>query len=197
MDLSSYAELAVRLANAAANDDEEEAGSAEDGHNIFTLEGLRSLLTDQQFPDTRVTRADLDAMRALRVEYRKIFAASAAGNDTEAADRLNALLIQHPVHPQIFRHDGEPWHLHLTQGGSVADRYAAGSAMGLAILITQLGTGRLGACGAPCCQGVFVDTSSNRSRRYCCDRCAARASVTAFRARRRAGAPDVLPTAAV
>jgi predicted RNA-binding Zn ribbon-like protein len=196
VDLSAYAELAVRLANAAAGD-EEEAGGAEDRHDISSLEGLRSLLTDQQFPDTRVTRVDLDAMRALRVEYRKIFAASAAGNGSEAVDRLNALLIQHPVHPQIFRHDDEPWHLHLTQGGTVADRYAAGSAMGLATLITQHGIDRLGVCAAPCCQGVFIDTSTNRSRRYCCERCASRANVTAFRARRRAGPRDVLPTAVV
>ena len=71
MDLSGYAELAVRLANATG--DEEEAGP-EDGHNICTLNGLRSLLTDLRFPDTRVTRRDLDAMLALRVEYREIFA---------------------------------------------------------------------------------------------------------------------------
>jgi predicted RNA-binding Zn ribbon-like protein len=196
VDLTAYAELAVRLANAAAGD-EEEAGGTDDRHNIRTLEGLRGLLTDLQFPDTRVTRGDLDAMRALRVEFREIFAASSAGNGTEAVDRLNALLIQHPVHPQIFRHDDEPWHLHLTQGGGVADRYAAGSAMGLATLITQLGIDRLGMCGAPSCQGVFIDTSTNRSRRYCCDRCASRANVMAFRARRRAGPRDVLPTAAV
>ncbi len=193
MDLSGYAELAVRLANAIG--DEAEAG-LEDGHNICTLDGLRGLLTDLRFPDTRVTRRDLDAMLALRVEYREIFAAAASGNGSEAVERLNALLIQHPVHPQIFSHDDEPWHLHLTQGGSVADRYAAGSAMGLATLITQLGLNRLGVCGAPSCQGVFIDTSTNRSRRYCSDRCASRANVTAFRARRRSGTPDVLPTAA-
>jgi predicted RNA-binding Zn ribbon-like protein len=195
VDLSSYAELAVRLANAAG--DEEEAGGGDDGHTISTLEGLRGLLTDLQFPDTRVTRGDLDAMRVLRAEFREIFTASAAGNGTEAVGRLNALLIQHPVHPQIFSHDDEPWHLHLTQGGGVADRYAAGSAMGLATLITTLGLDRLGICGAPSCQGVFIDTSTNRSRRYCSERCASRANVTAFRARRRSGPADVLPTAVV
>ncbi len=194
MDLSGYAELAVRLANAG---DEEEAGNGEDRYAISTLEGLRGLLTDLQFPDTRVTRGDLDAMRALRAEFRGIFTGSAAGNGTEAVARLNALLVQHPVHPQMVSHDEEPWHLHLTQGGGVADRYAAGSAMGLATLITQLGIDRLGICGAPACQGVFIDTSTNRSRRYCGERCASRANVTAFRARRRSGTQDVLPTAAV
>jgi predicted RNA-binding Zn ribbon-like protein len=195
VDLSGYAEHAVRLANAAS--DEVQAGGTGDGHSISTLEGLRGLLTDLRFPDTRVTRGDLDAMRTLQVEFREIFAAAAAGNGAEAVDRLNALLIQHPVHPQIFRHDDEPWHLHLTQGGSVADRYAAGSAMGLATLITQLGINRLGVCGALSCRNAFIDTSTNHSRRYCSDRCASRANVTAFRSRRRSGTPDVLPTAAV
>lgn len=191
MDLTGYAELAVRLANTAA--DEQHA----DGQSISTLEGLRDLLAGAQFPDTRVSRGDLDAIRALRAEFRGIFAAAAAGNGSEAVDRLNALLIQHPVHPYLLRHDDQPWHLHLTQGGTVADRCAAASAMGLATLITQLGIERLGICAAPDCGGVFIDTSSNRSRRYCSDRCVARADVTAFRERRRSGMRDVLPTAAV
>jgi predicted RNA-binding Zn ribbon-like protein len=195
VDLSAYAELAVRLANAANG--EEEAADGTNNHNIGTLDGLRSMLTDLQFPDTRVTRGDLDAMQALRIEFRKIFAASAAGNDTEAVERLNALLVQHPVHPEFSRHDGQPWHLHLTQGGGVADRYAADSAMGLSMLLAQLGTDRLGVCAAASCQRVFIDASTNRSRRYCGERCASRANVTALRARRRAGPPDVLPTAAV
>jgi predicted RNA-binding Zn ribbon-like protein len=181
----------VRLANAAA--DEQHAH----GQSISTLEGLRDLLAGAQFPDTRVSRGDLDAIRALRAEFRGIFAAAAAGNGSEAVDRLNALLIQHPVHPYLLRHDDQPWHLHLTQGGTVADRCAAASAMGLATLITQLGIERLGICAAPDCGGVFIDTSSNRSRRYCSDRCVARADVTAFRERRRSGMRDVLPTAAV
>ncbi len=195
MDLNGYAELAVRLANAAASD-EEEAG-AEGGHGISTLDGLRGLLADLQLPDTRVTRGDLEAMQLLRAEFREIFAAAAEGNDAGAVERLNALLIRHPVQPQICRHDDQPWHMHLTEGGCIADRYAAGSAMGLAIILTQFGLDRLGVCQAPSCGRVFIDTSSNRSRRYCCDRCASRANVTALRARSRGGTPDVLPTAAV
>ena len=195
MDLTAYAELAVRLANAANG--EEEAAEGTNNHNIDTLDGLRSMLTDLQFPDSPVTHGDLDAMRVLRIEFRKIFAASARGNDAEAVERLNALLVRHPVHPEFSRHDDQPWHLHLAQGGGVADRYAAGSAMGLAMLLAQLGTDRLGVCAAPSCQRVFIDASTNRSRRYCGDRCASRANVTALRARRQAGPPDVLPTAAV
>jgi predicted RNA-binding Zn ribbon-like protein len=40
-------------------------------------------------------------------------------------------------------------------------------------------------CQAAPCQGVFIDVSVNRTRRYCSDRCASRANVTAYRARKR------------
>jgi predicted RNA-binding Zn ribbon-like protein len=196
VDLTAYAELAVRLANAAADGERETArGNHED--SISGLDGLRALLTAQQFPDTRATRSDLDAMRALRIEFRRIFAACAEGNETEAVDRLNTLLIRHPVHPQISSHDGQPWHLHLTQGGSVADRYAAASSMGLATALTQLGASRLKVCATPGCPGVFVDSSPSRSRRYCPERCSSPANVTAFRAHRKMRQRDVPPTAAV
>jgi predicted RNA-binding Zn ribbon-like protein len=191
VDLITYAELAVRLANTTAN------GEEKDGDSIATLDGLRALLADSQYLNARVTRSDLDAMRALRAEFRRVFAACAAGNGAEAVERLNALLVQHPVHPQISGHEGQPWHLHLTQGGSVADSYAAGAAMGLAIRLTSVGTDRFGICQATSCLGVFIDTSTNRSRRYCSDRCASRANVTAFRARQRAGTPDVVPSGVV
>jgi predicted RNA-binding Zn ribbon-like protein len=196
VDLTAYAELAVRLANATAEGEQETArGNHED--SISGLDGLRALLIDQQFPDTRATRSDLDAMQALRIEFRRIFTACAEGNDTEAVDRLNTLLIRHPVHPQITGHDEQPWHLHLTQGGSVADRYAAASSMGLATALTQLGAGRLKLCAAPGCPGVFIDISPSRSRRYCPERCSSQGNVTAFRASRKARQRDVAPPAAV
>jgi predicted RNA-binding Zn ribbon-like protein len=196
VDLSAYAELAVRLANAAADCERETArGDHED--SISGLDGLRALLTAQQFPDTRATRTDLDAMQALRIEFRRIFTACAEGNEAEAVDRLNTLLIRHPVHPQITGHDDQPWHLHLTQGGSVADRYAAASSMGLATALTQRGAGRLKVCAAPGCPGVFIDSTPGRSGHYCSRRCSPEASVTTLRARRKPRQREVPPTAAV
>jgi hypothetical protein len=38
--------------------------------------------------------------------------------------------------------------------------------------------------GRPC-RNAYLDTSTNRSRRYCSDRCATRANVAAYRARKR------------
>ena len=178
MDLTTYAELAVRLANTASHH--------EDGSDrLTTMDGLRALVADREHLSTGARRTDLEALRGLRAEFRAIFAACAAGRGGEATERLNSLLIRHPVHPQLSGHDGQRWHVHFTESGSVADQYAAGAAMGLAVRITELGAERFGICQAAPCQGVFIDTSANRSRRYCGERCLNRANVNAFRARQR------------
>jgi predicted RNA-binding Zn ribbon-like protein len=57
--------------------------------------------------------------------------------------------------------------------------------MGLSTLVCDLGATRLGVCDASSCTNVFVDTSPNRSRRYCSDRCSSRENVAAYRARQR------------
>jgi len=75
--------------------------------------------------------------------------------------------------------------VHYTESGSVADKYAAGAVMGLAVRVTDLGIDRFGVCQAAGCQGVFVDTSTSNTRRYCSERCMNRANVSAFRARKR------------
>lgn len=178
MDLASYADLVIELVNTQE--------PAED--SLRDLDSLRELLTILPHLSGRVTRDTLEAMRELRSELRAIFVSAATHHEDDAIDRLNSLLIQHPVHPQISNHDEQPWHLHLTESGSVPDRYAAGAAMGLAVKISDQGIDRLGICHAESCNNVFFDTTTNKSRRYCSERCASRANVAAFRARRRENA---------
>jgi predicted RNA-binding Zn ribbon-like protein len=178
VDLNSYAELAVRLVNTAG-------GQGQDGDRLVNLEGLRNLVADRQHLNAGVTRNDLEELRDLRAEFRAFFGACADGDGEDAAARLNALLIQHPVHPQLSGHDDQPWHVHYTESGSVADRYAAGAVMGLAVRLTDVGIDRFGVCQAAGCQGVFIDTSTSKTRRYCSERCMNRANVSAFRARKR------------
>jgi predicted RNA-binding Zn ribbon-like protein len=169
VDLASYADLVVELVNTGCPVEPEQ-------DSLRDLEALRELLTIRPHLSGRVTRQDLDAMRELRNELRKIFDAVAAGDETDAIERLNSLLIQHPIHPQVSGHDGQRWHLHLTESGSVPDRYAAGAAMGLAVYISDHGIGRLRICQAPSCGDVFFDNTTNLSRRYCSThRAAARA----------------------
>jgi predicted RNA-binding Zn ribbon-like protein len=176
VDLATYADLAVRLVNAA------NPGEGR-GDALATVDSFRSLMADRPQLAARVTGSDLEALRLLRAELRLIFTAAAEGSDAEAIERLNALLIRHPIHQQLARHDGQRWHMHLVDSGSVADRYAAGAIAGLTGLITESGTRRLGVCAAPGCERVFVGNSAGRDRQYCSPQCTPEASVSALRAR--------------
>lgn len=174
MELSSYADLAVRLVNT-------ESLGHEGGDQLTTLDGLRALVADREHLNHGVSRHELEALRQLRTEFRAFFVACSEGDGADAAARLNELLIQYPVHPQLSGHDGQAWHVHYTESGSMSDKYAAGAAMGLAVRLADLGIERFGVCQAAPCLGVFIDTSANRMTRYCSERCTNRASVTALR----------------
>jgi hypothetical protein len=160
VDLASYADLAIDLVNTR------DTGQ---GDLLRDLDGLRALLGRRPDLGGRVGHRDLDTMRDLRDQLRAVFV---AGDEDEAVERLNALLIQHPIHPQLTRHDARSWHVHLNEAGSVPDRYAARAAMGLAVQVDEHGIERLGVCRAEGCERVFFDGTANRSRRYCTDRCA-------------------------
>lgn len=178
MELTSYAEMAVRLVNT------EQTLRGRD--TLTSLPELRQLLAGKRLWQQAAGDGDVAELRALRGRLRQVFAAAAGGAGQEAVGELNRLLTEYPVRPQVSGHDGSDWHLHLAEANpSVAAGYAAGACMGLAVQLTQLGIERLGVCQATPCSDVFIDTSTNRSRRYCSDRCATRANVAAYRARRR------------
>ena len=178
MDLTGYAELAARLVNTAV-------GAGSDADRLGTTDAFRAFVADHSHLSGPCTRYDLDALRILRGELSAIFTAAAKRDHATAAGRLNALLVQYPVHPVLVRHDRSPWHLHLHESGSVADRYAAAAVTGLATLVSQFGMSHLGICAISSCPRVFVDAGPSRSSRYCTDHCANKANVTAFRNHRR------------
>jgi predicted RNA-binding Zn ribbon-like protein len=178
VNLTSYAELAVRLVNTEGSERDRRAGLA-------SADSYRALTADRPHLNGPVTPADLDSLRLLREELRKVFTSAAGGAESEAVRSLNALLIQHPVHPQLSGHDGQDWHLHLADGGTVSDRYAAGAVFGLTATVNEIGLGSLRVCAGESCRDVFIDTSQDGSRRYCSERCRGSGSVTAFRSRRR------------
>jgi predicted RNA-binding Zn ribbon-like protein len=175
VDLASYADLVIELVN--TQDPAQDA--------LRDLDALQRLLQIRPHLSGRLTRRDLDAMRDLRAELRAIFVSAAAGDAEDAIERLNSLLIQHPIQPQVSGHDGQNWHLHLTESGSVPDRYAAGASMGLAVYISDHGIERLGVCQAPSCGNVYFDTTADRSRRHCSNRCA---DIASYRPRLRESA---------
>jgi predicted RNA-binding Zn ribbon-like protein len=184
VELISYADFAVRLVNS------EEPLRGTD--TLTSVDAVRALFGPAGHAARRAGEADVTRLRGVRTRLRAVFTAAAEGHEVRAVDLLNALLLEYPASPQISGHTvldeaGRPhWHLHLAEHPSSATAgYAAIACMGLAFVITDLGVDRLGICEALPCRNAYLDTSTNRSRRYCSDRCATRANVAAYRARKR------------
>jgi hypothetical protein len=178
VDLTSYAELAVRLVNSAAGIDSET-------DQLGTAGAFSAFVADYPHLSGPWTHHDLHALRSLRTELAPVFAAAAQRDHATAAELLNALLVQHPIRPVLVRHDRSRWHLHLDDSGSLADRYAAGAIGGLAAVAAQFGMNHLGICAIPDCRAAFIEASAGRSTRYCPKHCAGKANVTALRNHRR------------
>ncbi|MEN3583115.1 CGNR zinc finger domain-containing protein [Streptomyces sp. ZYX-F-203] len=190
MQLDHYADYAVRLVNT------EEPARGRD--TLTSVAAVRELFPGSRTAARRATEADVTRFRSVRGRLRKVFEAAERGEEALAVDLLNALLMEYPVSPQVSGHDpreedGRPrWHMHLADHPSNATAgYAAVAAMGLAFHLTRHGVDRLGVCEASPCRNAYLDTSTNRSRRYCSDRCATRANVAAYRARKREAAGRV------
>ena len=185
MELAYYSDYAVRLV------DSEEPERGTDA--LTSLEAARELFGGSTHLASRAVEADVARLRAVRTRLRGVFEAADEGDEVRAVDLLNALMLEFPVSPQISGHDtlddatGRPdWHMHLADHSATASAaYSAIACMGLAFQLTTLGVDRLGICEAAPCRNAYVDTSTNRSRRYCSDRCATRANVAAYRARKR------------
>jgi predicted RNA-binding Zn ribbon-like protein len=185
VELAYYSEFAVRLVNS------EEPRRGTDA--LTSVEAVRELFGAGTQTAARAVDTDVARLRAVRVRLRGVFEAADEGDEVRAVDLLNALMLEFPVSPQISGHDhldnatGRPdWHMHLADHAANASAaYSATACMGLAVQLTTLGVDRLGICEAAPCRNAYVDTSTNRSRRYCSDRCATRANVAAYRARKR------------
>ena len=89
--------------------------------------------------------------------------------------------------PRLVRHDALDWHIHAVDDDApLADRILVETAMAMVDVIRADEMGRLGVCAADDCDGVVLDLSRNRSRRYCSTTCGNREAVAAYRARQRA-----------
>ena len=171
MDFIRYAEASAALLNA----DLPEVGD------------LLAYLDDRPWLAERASDRDCMLLRKFQRELRPVFEAGGADDTAGVVGRLNELMARHPITPRISDHDEHDLHLHVaTENASVADLLVGESLLGLATLVCDLGPDRLGVCSAVPCTQVFVDTSPNRSRHYCSDRCSSRANVAAYRARQKA-----------
>ncbi|MFI5862052.1 CGNR zinc finger domain-containing protein [Streptomyces sp. NPDC051546] len=189
MELAHYSDYAVRLVNT------EEPARNKD--SLTSADAVRALFGASVQMARRVTDGDVTRFRNVRGRLRTVFEAADGGDHVLAVDLLNSLLMEFPVSPQVSGHEtigehgGPNWHIHLADHPSNASAgYAAIACFGLAFHLTAHGPDRLGICQAPPCRNAYLDTSTNRSRRYCSDRCATRANVAAYRARKRLEAEE-------
>lgn len=131
-------------------------------------------------PDFDLGDRDLDEVHALRGDLRRVFSAR---DERDAAAVLNEILADVVATPRVSVHGSGP-HLHFVPADVTPARWlGAVTAVALSVALIDGGLARIGVCGAKGCDDVFVDTSRNRSRRYCSETCTTRENVAAFRAR--------------
>jgi predicted RNA-binding Zn ribbon-like protein len=154
---------------------------------LYSVERLNILLRWFELGEAanRARPQDLDPVRRVRDRLRRAFDFD---REEDAVAELNKLAKDAGAVPQLERENGG-WAFRYGAGRrSVADELAGRSAVALLEVIEQGGWNRFGLCAASPCCCVYVDRSRNRSRRYCCELCADRATQAALRRRRREAA---------
>ena len=128
-------------------------------------------------------QAELDAVRRLRPRLRTLLSAER----NEAVALVNQMLAAERALPQLVRHDRFDWHLHaVVPDAPLATRITVETAMAMIDVIRADDMSRLSLCADDDCNGVVLDLSRNRSRRFCSTSCGNRNAVAAYRARQSA-----------
>jgi predicted RNA-binding Zn ribbon-like protein len=169
-DTSVSLQAAVELANSALDPD-----------TLETVEQLDAFYERYEYTGRHDrSAAELDEVRALRSRLRDLLTAD---KDT-AVEMVNRMLAEARALPQLVRHDAWDWHLHaVSPEASLTSRISVETAMAMIDVIRADELSRLGVCADDDCQGLVLDLSRNRSRRYCSTACGNRNAVAAYRAR--------------
>lgn len=129
------------------------------------------------------SRAELDAVRTLRPVLRELLT---AGED-RVVTLVNQMLSDAQAIPQLVRHEPFDWHLHAVPADTdLATRISVETAMAMIDVVRADELSRLGVCADSDCEGIALDLSRNRSRRFCSTACGNRNAVAAYRARQAA-----------
>jgi hypothetical protein len=150
-----------------------------------TLDDLEAYLAVNPYTGAiRRDEGELAAIRRTRGRLRDLWDV-----DRESAVPLvNAMLRDGGALPQLTIHDGYDWHIHATQDDEpLATRIMVEAAMAFVDVIRSDEYDRVRVCSADDCDGVYIDYSKNRSKRYCdAGNCGNRMNVNAYRRRRAA-----------
>ena len=168
-DTAEALEAAVALSNSELEPD-----------TLTTLDELVEFYDRFGYSGRRPSAADLEPLRAIRTPLRRLF--SAARDD--AVPLVNAILAEQGALPRLVRHDGSDWHIHaVSDDRPLAERILVETAMAMTDVIRADEMQRFSRCAMEDCEGVVLDLSRNRSRKYCTATCTNRAAVQAYRAR--------------
>jgi predicted RNA-binding Zn ribbon-like protein len=130
------------------------------------------------------TATELDEVRALREPLRTLF----TSDRDDAVDIVNRMLADTKPLPQLIRHGDSDWHIHAVGADApLATRIVVETAMAMVDVIRADEMARLSVCADDECEGVVLDLSRNRSRKFCSTACGNRNAVAAYRSRQRAG----------
>ena len=171
MQFNTYTSSGAHIAAALVNDPMTDAAA------------VGVLLAGFDVEEPAPSEAELADLRDWTVRLRSVFEPRA---EAERAELVNDLLVESDCRPRLLSHDGLPYHLHYRPPASdLAARAKAFTAAGLAYLIAEGWSSRLGRCQRADCATAFVDTSRNGTRRFCSVRCANQVNVARHRQRRR------------
>ncbi len=166
-DTEASLRAAVALVNSADPDTLTAIGQLDAWYDEHAFTGRRDGDADE-----------LEALRALRPVLRELMTAER----DDAAALVNTLLADAQAMPQLRRHDGLDWHIHAVPADAPLERRVAVEvAMAMVDVIRAGELSRLSVCSDSRCEGLVLDLSRNRSRRFCSTTCANRG--------RRSGAP--------
>ncbi|WP_194818982.1 CGNR zinc finger domain-containing protein [Nocardia sp. XZ_19_385] len=157
--------------------------SAEDPDTLTEIAHLDRFFVQHLYTGVHAgTAAELAAVRALRPALRRMLTSD---RDT-AVHLVNETLAEHRALPQLVRHGEVDYHIHaVPTDAPLPVRIAVETAMALIDLIRSDDMSRLSICADASCDGIVLDLSRNRSRRYCSTACGNRNAVAAYRARKK------------
>ena len=157
--------------------------SGEEPDTLTTRVELETFLDEHEF--TGIRRGDAAELASVRDLRPRLRALLTSDRDT-AAGLVNELLGEEHALPRLVRHGGHDWHIHaVAPDAPLATRIAVEAAMAMIDVIRADEMSRLDVCADPACEGLVLDLSRNRSRRFCSTACTNRAAVAASRARKR------------
>jgi predicted RNA-binding Zn ribbon-like protein len=159
------------------------ANSGVDPDAMTTVEDLDRYFVRHRYTGSHThSPAELEAVRALRAPLRALF--TSARDD--AVLLVNAMLADAQAVPQLVRHGDVDWHIHAVGDDAPLDtRIVVETAMAMVDVIRADEMSRFSVCADADCEGVVLDLSRNRSRKFCSTACGNRNAVAAYRSRQR------------